>query len=109
MVTDLISFLLDLVLVFPTGFIFLNISGRLHQGDRRDVQRTTCLIVLHRGVRCERESSALVLSRLELLLIALMHQTSCLLLVRCVAGMDVTAAVMVTIPFLRHMLGLFTL
>ena len=108
MVTDLISFLLDLGLVFPTGFIFLIISGRLHQGDRRDVQRTTCLIVLHRGVRCERESPALVLSRLELLLVALMHQTGCLRLVRLVAGMDVSATVMVTIPSLRQ-LGLLTL
>lgn len=103
MVTGWISFFIDRFLAGPTLFIFFRFSGRLHQRDRWDVLRTTCLVVLHGDVRCKREPTTLILPGLQLLLKAFMSETSCLSLICLIVSMIASAVVAAILSSLRHL------
>ena len=111
MVTGGNSFFIDRFLAGPTLFIFFRFCDRLHQGDRWDVLRTTCLVVVHGDVRCKGEPTALILPGLQLLLITFMSESSCLSLICLVVSMRIASTLVVAIPSRRHLIlgGLLSL
>jgi len=102
-VTVRISFFIDRFVAGPTLLIFFRFSDRLHQRDRGDVLRTTCLVVLHGDVRCEGEATALILPGLQLLLVALVSETSCLGLICLIVSMIAPAVVAAILSSLSHL------